>query len=59
MTDFLKGRTFQIFVKRSNNQNSVNEVKFNTYKTITLPVVLYGCENLFFKLRDGKRLRDF
>jgi hypothetical protein len=27
------------------------------YRTIVLPFVLYGCENLVFTLREGHRLR--
>jgi hypothetical protein len=34
-------------------------LKINIYKTVTLPVVLYGCENLFFTLREEHRLRVF
>jgi hypothetical protein len=29
------------------------------YRTITLPIVLYGCETLSFTLRDERRLRVF
>ena len=29
------------------------------YRTIILPVVLYGCETWSLTLRDGKRLRVF
>jgi hypothetical protein len=34
-------------------------VKIKIYKTIILPVVLYGCENLSLTLREGHRLRVF
>ena len=30
-----------------------------TYRTIILPVVLYGCENWSLTLREGRRLRVF
>jgi hypothetical protein len=34
-------------------------VKIKIYKTIILPVVLYGCENWSLMLREGHRLRVF
>jgi hypothetical protein len=34
-------------------------VKFKIYKTITLPVVLYGCETWSLMLREEHRLRVF
>jgi hypothetical protein len=34
-------------------------VKIKIYKTIILPVVLYGCETLSLTLREGHRLRVF
>jgi hypothetical protein len=34
-------------------------VKFKIYKTIILPVVLYGCETWSLTLRDENRLRVF
>jgi hypothetical protein len=34
-------------------------VKIKIYKTIILPVVLYGCETLSLTLRDEHRLRVF
>jgi hypothetical protein len=34
-------------------------VKVKTYKTIILPVVLYGCETWYLTLRDEHRLRVF
>jgi hypothetical protein len=34
-------------------------VKVKTYKTIILPVVLYGCETWSLTLREGHRLRVF
>jgi hypothetical protein len=34
-------------------------VKIKIYKTIILPVVLYGCETLSLKLREEHRLRMF
>jgi hypothetical protein len=33
--------------------------KVKTYKTIILPVVLYGCETWSLTLREGHRLRMF
>jgi hypothetical protein len=35
------------------------DVKVKTYKTIILPVVLYGCETWFVTLREEHRLRVF
>jgi hypothetical protein len=32
-------------------------IKITIYKTIILPVVLYGCETLSLSLREGHRLR--
>jgi hypothetical protein len=34
-------------------------VKIKTYKTIILPVVLYGCETLSLTLREEHRLRVY
>jgi hypothetical protein len=34
-------------------------VKIKIYKTIILPVVLYGCETLYVTLREEHRLRVF
>jgi hypothetical protein len=34
-------------------------VKIKIYKTIILPVVLYGCETWFLTLREEHRLRMF
>jgi len=35
------------------------KLKTKIYRTIILPVVLYGCETLSLKLRDKRRLRVF
>jgi hypothetical protein len=34
-------------------------VKFRIYRTIILPVVLYGCETWSLTLREERRLRVF
>ena len=34
-------------------------VKIKIYGTVTLPVVLYGCETWSLTLRQGRRLRVF
>ena len=34
-------------------------LKIKTYRTIILPVVLYGCENWSLTLREVRRLRVF
>jgi hypothetical protein len=38
---------------------SENKKKIRIYKTIILPVVLYGCETWSLTLRKGHRLRVF
>jgi len=35
------------------------DLKLKKYKTIILPVVLYGCENWSLILREERRLREF
>jgi hypothetical protein len=35
------------------------KVKIRTYKTIILPVILYGCETRSLALREEYRLRIF
>ena len=35
------------------------KLKFKTYKTIILPVVLYGCETWSLTLREEQRFRVF
>jgi hypothetical protein len=35
------------------------KVKISLYKTIILPVVLYGCETWSLTLREEHRLREF
>jgi hypothetical protein len=35
------------------------DIKIRTYKTIILPVVLYGCETWSLTLREERRLRVF
>jgi hypothetical protein len=47
--------TKQIF----SSVNYVTNLKINVYKTIILPVVLYGCETLSLTLREEHRLRVF
>ena len=34
-------------------------INFKIYRTVTLPVVLYGCETWSLTLRDERRLRVF
>jgi hypothetical protein len=38
---------------------AVENLKIRIYKTIILPVVLYGCETLSLTLREEHRLRVF
>jgi hypothetical protein len=38
---------------------AVKNVKVRIYKTIILPVVLYGCETWFLTVREEHRLRVF
>jgi len=35
------------------------KLKIKTYRTIILPVVLYGCETWSLILREERRLREF
>ena len=35
------------------------DLKIKIYRTITLPVVLYGCETWSLTLREGRKLRVF
>jgi hypothetical protein len=38
---------------------NINIIKIRIYKTIILPVVLYGCETWSLTLREEHRLRVF
>jgi hypothetical protein len=40
-------------------QVAAKNTKIRVYKTIILPVVLYGCENWSLTLKEGQRLRVF
>ena len=40
-------------------QFAIKKLKIKMYRTIVLPVVLYGCENWSLKLREERRLRVF
>jgi hypothetical protein len=37
----------------------IKNLKIRIYKTVILPVVLYGCETWSFTLREEHRLRGF
>jgi hypothetical protein len=39
--------------------SSLKKLKIKIYRTIILPVVLYGCETRYLTLREGHRLRVF
>ena len=39
--------------------SSLLTIKIKIYRTIILPVVLYGCETWSLRLREGRRLRVF
>jgi hypothetical protein len=39
--------------------SAIENIKIRIYKTIILPVVLYGCETWSLTLRDEHRLRVF
>jgi hypothetical protein len=41
------------------NINKMKGMRVNTYTTIILPVVLYGCESWSLTLREERRLRVF
>ena len=38
-------------------QFAIQKLKIKIYRTIMLPVVLYGCESWLLTLRDERRLR--
>jgi len=38
---------------------ATKDIKIKAYRTIILPVVLYGCETWLLMLRKGLRLRVF
>jgi hypothetical protein len=40
-------------------QFAIQNLKIELYRTIILPVVLYGCETSLLTLRDERRLRVF
>ena len=40
-------------------QFAIKIIKFKIYRTIILPVVLYGCETWLLTLREQHRLRVF
>ena len=40
-------------------QFAIQHLKINIYRTIILPVVLYGCETWSLTLREENRLRVF
>jgi hypothetical protein len=39
--------------------SNIKKLKIKIYKTVTLPVVLYGCETWSLTLREEHRLRVF
>jgi len=45
--------------KRLSSRLLSNNLKFKIYRTIILPVILYGCETWSLKLREDRRLRVF
>jgi hypothetical protein len=40
-------------------QFAIQKLKINIYRTIVLPVFLYGCETWSLTLKEGHRLRVF
>jgi hypothetical protein len=50
MIEFCESRTFCLLSKN---------IKIRMYKTIILPVILYGCKTWFLTLREEHRLRVF
>jgi len=38
-------------------QNLLSSIKIKIYRTIILPIILYGCETCSLTLREGGRLR--
>jgi hypothetical protein len=51
------GKRFMMQIK--NKMNLSRNVNIKIYKTIILPVVLYGCETWSLILREEHRLRVF
>ncbi|KAJ4445915.1 hypothetical protein ANN_12601 [Periplaneta americana] len=48
-----------IGLRKNLNQSSVKNLKVRIYKTVILPVVLYGCETWTLTLREEQRLNVF
>jgi hypothetical protein len=48
-----------IILKSIDAYNHVGVTKFKIYRSIILPVILYGCETWSFTLREKHRLRVF
>jgi hypothetical protein len=55
ITGLLENRNFESFVF----QFAIKKLKIKIYRTIILPVVLYGCETWSLTLREKRRLRVF
>ena len=55
----LRNACYYSFEKILSSQLLYKKLKVNAYKTIILPVVLYGCETLSLTLREEHRLRVF
>jgi hypothetical protein len=51
----IRSRTFCLLVCCQKNL----KIRIYSYKTIILPVVVYGCETWSLTLREGRRLRVF
>ena len=55
----MRNACYYSFVKMLSSRVLYKKLKVNTYKTILLPDVLYGCETWSFILREEHRLRVF
>jgi hypothetical protein len=59
MTFMMKSRVDSIQCMLAIIQSISKNLKIEIYKTIILPVVLYGCETWFLTFREEHRLRVF
>jgi hypothetical protein len=57
--DSIRGMLATIWFSLSSSRLLSRNVKVKIYKTIILPVVLYGCEMWSLTLREEHRLRVF
>jgi hypothetical protein len=54
-----RGRAHKAFLAYAEAQRIPKNVKIKIYKTVTLPVVVYGCAKWSLNLREEHELRAF